>query len=75
MFLSEKKSRLPKLLAKLITGRYSIVLKRLILFDDNSSVDDSVGYYDHICEGISILVDFFCKKRQTLLLKVFSDLG
>ncbi len=68
------KHSLPNILHKIKAKRSALFLQRLVLFDPEPTTEDSVRHYDYDCEAIHILVGFFKKKQQNILLKSFNSI-
>jgi hypothetical protein len=66
------KHTLPAIINKIHAKRSALFLQKLILFDPEPTTEGSVRHYDYDCEAIHILVSFFKKKQQNILLKSFN---
>ena len=57
---------------KMQAKRSALFLQKLVLFDPDPTTEGSVRHYDYDCEAIHILISFFKKKQQNILLKFFN---
>lgn len=66
------KSELPRALGQLGRRVSALFFKRLVLFEEEQAVNDQVRHYDYDCEGAEVLLGFFKKKQQALLVRAMN---
>ncbi|MCB0371286.1 MAG: hypothetical protein KDD45_18175 [Bdellovibrionales bacterium] len=71
---NNSKHQLPLALLSLHQKCAAVFFKRMILNDESEDDSADVIEYDHHCEGIEILVDFYKTRQQGILLKAFSSI-